>query len=222
MGNIELKGKKCILFGANSVLGINLINHLSGLGVDIGLIDIRGRELSLNFPQESVIPGDERSFKKAIENLIAQLGGMDFLILSYYFDELKSYPNTLNLERWELIRKSWVDSYFLCAKNVAPWFIENKFGRIIFFNTLAGYTGEGEGEGELITENSSIYECGASSAITGMMTSIARQIIPLGVSVNGIAINSNYMKDLKRINDAVDLWLSGRCEYACGQILRVY
>lgn len=54
------------------------------------------------------------------------------------------------------------------------------------------------------------------------MTSIARQIIPMGISVNGIAIRPNYMEDIERINDAIDLWLSGVLTYSCGQIIRIY
>ena len=223
MESIELKGKKCILFGANDPLGMNIIKHLLEMGIEPGLIDIDGKETNLDLPQETVIPGDEKTFKRAVDNLSAKFGKIDFLILSYYFeDKLKFFIDDPNLEKWDLIRERWVDSYFLCMKTIAPHFIKNKFGRVVFLNTLAGYTGEGEGEGELIVENSSIYECAASSAITGMMTSIARQIIPMGISVNGIAIRPNYMEDIERINDAIDLWLSGVLTYSCGQIIRIY
>ena len=223
MKNAEFKGKNCLLFGANSFIGKNLIKHFLVLYMNLGLIDIEEKKFNSDLPYETVTPGDEESFKKAISEMNTKLGGIDFLILSYYFeDKLNFSLDNPDLKKWDAIRKNWIDSYFLCAKNTIPYFIDKKFGKIVFLNTLAGYTGEGEGEGELITENSSIYESAASSGITGIMTSMARQIIPLGVSVNGIAIGPNYTNDLTRINEATDLWLSGIYEYACGQVLRLY
>jgi NAD(P)-dependent dehydrogenase (short-subunit alcohol dehydrogenase family) len=223
MEKTEFKGKKCLLFGANSIIGKNLTEHFSKLGMKLGLIDLANKKFDSNLPYETVTPGDEESFKKAIDKISTELKGIDFLVLSYYFeDKLNFSLENPDLIKWDMIRKNWIDSYFLCVKNVLPHFMNKKFGRIVFLNSLAGYTGEGEGEGELITENVSIYEGAASSGITGIMTSVARQIIPSGVSMNGVAIGPNYMKDLKRINEAVDLWLSGICEYACGQIIRLY
>jgi hypothetical protein len=55
-----------------------------------------------------------------------------------------------------------------------------------------------------------------------MMTSIARDIIPNGVSVNGVSLGPNYKTDLERMIWAIELWLSGICDYACGQIIRLY
>jgi len=223
MKNVEFEGKRCLLFGANSFLGESLANHILELDMSLGLIDLEDKKFDSNLPHETVTPENEESFKKAIDDMNTKLGGIDFLILSYYFeDKLDFSLDTTDLKKWDVIRKNWVDSYFLCAKNAIPYLMRNKGSRIMFVNTLAGYTGGGEGEGELITENASIYECAASSGITGIMTSMARQIIPLGISVNGIAIGPNYTKDLTKINGAVDLWLSGICEYACGEIIRLY
>jgi hypothetical protein len=92
---------------------------------------------------------------------------------------------------------------------------------MVFFNTTVGYTGESEGDGA-ITPSGSLHQCACSSALTGMMTSIARDAIPLGVSVNGVALGPDYAGKMDEVVWATDLWLSGICEYACGQILRLY
>jgi NAD(P)-dependent dehydrogenase (short-subunit alcohol dehydrogenase family) len=223
MKNTKFDGKRCLLLGGNSLLGKEFVDHLSHLGVRVGLIDIEEKKFESNLPYETVTPGNEESYKKAVNNISTKLGGIDFLILSYYFEDRLTFSlDAPDLRKWEILRTNWVDSYFLCAKNTIPHLLKNKGGRIVFLNTLAGYTGEGEGEGELVTEGASIYECAASSAVTGIMTSMARQIIPSGISVNGIAIGPNYPVDLARIDKALDLWLSGVCEYACSQIIRLY
>jgi NAD(P)-dependent dehydrogenase (short-subunit alcohol dehydrogenase family) len=224
MNNItkELNGKKCILFGVNDFVGKNLLDHLSKANIGVGLIDIDAKKFDTNLLYKTVIPGNEESFKKAISEIVDTLGEPDFLLLSYYFDEkVKFSLENPDLKKWDVILRNWVDSYFLMAKNTIPFLLKNGSGRIVFINTVAGYTGEKENVGT-ITGNFSIYESVASSAITGIMTSMARQIIPLGISVNSVAIGSNYAEDLPRINWAMDLWLSGMCEYACGQIIRLY
>ncbi len=99
--------------------------------------------------------------------------------------------------------------------------IKAKKGKIIFINTTTGYTGEGEGEGR-IDLNGSIHENACSSGITGMLTSIAADIIPQGISVNGIALGNDYVNDSERLLWAINLWLSGIGDYSCGQILRLY
>lgn len=106
-------------------------------------------------------------------------------------------------------------------KAVVPFMIKVKQGKIVFINTTTGYTGEGEGEGE-IEINGSIHENACSSGITGMLTSIAADIIPQGISVNGISLGDNYINDTERILWAINLWLSGIGEYSCGQVLRLY
>lgn len=145
------------------------------------------------------------------------------MVCSYYFDDFKSKisPRDLSLETWDSLFQDWLVNYFLVLKAVVPFMIKKHKGKIIFFNTTNGYTGEGEGEGE-ITLDGSIHENACSSGITGMMTSIAADIIPKGISLNGIGLGSNYKHSINNILWAVDLWFSGIAEYSCGQILRLY
>jgi 3-oxoacyl-[acyl-carrier protein] reductase len=229
----DYEGKNCIVFGANSVVGVGISRFLSQEGVRLGLIDLDsyGQDAlaeNVGSPGSTVVyktvsSGREDSFQEAVDGVVSDLGSVDYLILAFYLEEerKKVDPDGLSLDIWDKFFKEWVLNYFLAMKAVVPHMIRKAAGRVVFVNTTTGYTGEGEGEGEL-TEGGSVYECACSSAITGIMTSMARDIIPKGISVNGVSLGPNYEDDMERTIWAVELWLSGRCEYACAQLLRLY
>lgn len=229
----DYKNRNCLIFGANSFVGRGISDFLSRNHANLGLIDLESYKdttvaENIEDSQSKVIyktaaSGDKDAFEKAVGEIGDSLGGLDYLICSYYLEEAKTKidPEQLSVDSWDHLLQEWLLSYFLVMKAAVPRMTENGGGRIVFVNTTAGYTGEGEGEGQL-TDNGSIYENACASGITGMMTSIARDIIPQGVSVNGIALGPNYEKDLERIIWGTHLWLSGMAEYSCAQILRLY
>ncbi len=210
---------------------------MAKVGLNLGLIDFEHFD-SLNLSKNlknigvksisaTVIPGKTTSFEKAVAKIMEYLGDLDFLICAYYFDEDISYENDefhidkLSMEKWDNNLEKWVGSYFLMIKSVLPHMLNKNKGKIIFTNLTSGYTGEGEGEGQL-SGTSSLYFSACSSAITGMMTSIAREIIPLGVKVNGVAFNPELKRDDNRILNAFIFLLSDISYYTCGQIIRLY
>jgi 3-oxoacyl-[acyl-carrier protein] reductase len=231
----ELKGKNCVIFGADSSFGRGLSRHLAGIGLNLGLIDLTPKnsgDLVKNLGKAGVklinlvvASGDLESFEKAVKRVKEYLGSIEYLICSYYFedDENKDELDVekLSMDKWDNIFRGWVESYFLMAKAVLPHMLNEKRGKIIFVNTTSGYTGEGEGEGQL-TEEGSIYYSTCSSAITGLMTSMARDIIPLGIEVNGIALAPSHGEDEDRILNTVVFLLSDLSYYTCGQIIRLY
>ncbi|MBN2514856.1 MAG: SDR family oxidoreductase [Deltaproteobacteria bacterium] len=226
-------GRTGLVFGANSFFGRTMSEYLSRNTVDLGLIDLdyrrddalahAVRKSNRQVLYRTVPPGDEGAFTKAVENMSAQLGGIDYLICSCYLEDMRDVidQGDLSIATWDRMFDEWIRSYFLILKAAVPGMIRNKGGKIVFVNTTTGYTGEGEGEGGLAGEGS-IHESACSSAITGMMTSIARDIIPQGISVNGIALGPDYEHDQDRILWAANLWLSGMGDYSCAQILRLY
>lgn len=229
----DYKGKCGIVFGANTVIGKALGRFLSRSGVKLGLIDLDSfrhdglaqslRETDARVMYKSVSSCSEHGIKEAVDHIAGDLGGLDYLVCAYYLEEerKRTNPDDLALDTFDTWLKHWVLNYFLVMKAAVPHMIKRAAGNIVFVNTTAGYTGEGEGEGQL-TGEWSLHECACSSAITGMMTSIARDVIPKGISVNGVSLGSNYEEAIETVVWAANLWLSGACEYACAQNLRLY
>ena len=184
-------GRSGLVFGANSFFGRTMSEYLSLHDVNLGLIDLDSRrdDTLAHAVQKSdcqvlyrtVPSGDEGEFTKAVEDMSVQLGDIDYLICSYYLEDMRDAieHRDLSIATWDRMFDEWIRNYFLILKAAVPDMIRNKGGRIVFVNTTTGYTGEGEGEGGLAGEGS-IHESACSSAVTGMMTSIARDIIPQG------------------------------------------
>lgn len=225
-------GKNCIIFGYNNYIGKTIGHFLAQKNVKLGLIDLtkyedkEGLKEIKNNPKilyHTVKSGNKKNVDATIDEMVSKMGNIDYLICSFYIEDIRANisEDDLSLEIWETLFQDWILNYFLILKAIVPNMIEAKGGKVIFINTTTGYTGEGEGEGQ-ITLSGSIHESACSSGITGMMTSIAADIIPQGVSINGIALGSDYEADVERILWTVHLWLSGLGDYSCGQIIRLY
>jgi NAD(P)-dependent dehydrogenase (short-subunit alcohol dehydrogenase family) len=232
MNDENYKGKNCIIFGANSFIGKTIGKFLGQNNVNLGLIDLKdyaNREILNSFNKDNKViykmveSGNKDEIDEIIKEIYKNFGKIHYLICSFYICDIRNKikPEDLSLQIWDNLFQEWIINYFLIMKAVVPLMIKAKGGRILFINTLTGYTGEGEGEGQIIVDGS-IHESACSSGITGMLTSIAADIIPQGISVNGIALGTNYKNDAERILWAVNLWLSGIGDYSCGQILRLY
>ena len=226
------EGKNCIIFGINSFVGKIIGKFLTQNHANLGLIDLDSRKncgIADDLKEQNkviyktVISGNKESMEKAVEKIYSRFGHIDYLICAFYIAETRNKIklDDLSFKTWVNLFQDWIVNYFLILKTVVPLMIESKGGRVVYFITTTGYTGEGEGEGE-VNINGSIHESACSSGITGMMTSIAADIIPQGISVNGIALGAEYQSDPERILWAVNLWLSGLGDYSCGQILRLY
>lgn len=227
-----IQNKNCIFLCADSTHGRVLCRNLARMGLNLGLIDLHPKDSSdladelsgtgIKAVSAQVTAGEQDSFNEAIQKINGSLGSIDFLLCSYYFDMFKNTDiKDLELQNWDRLAQDWIYSYFLCAKAVLPYFIKKKRGKIIFVNTTAAYTGEGEGEGEL-TAHLSLYYAGCGSAITGIMTSMARDIIPMGIGVNGLALGSSFQKDEERIMNSLVFLLSDFSNYSCAQTIRLY
>jgi 3-oxoacyl-[acyl-carrier protein] reductase len=231
----DYHGKNCVIFGASGDVGQAMAKHLAQGGANLVLIDlasdrrggladeVRRSAPSAQIIHRTVTSGHETDFKEIVGAAADQLGGLDYLICTTYLEDGPGSPtqDDLELDTWDERLQAWVMNTFLVTRSAFPYLTEAEEGRVVFINTTTGYTGEGEGEAG-ITLNGSIHECACSSAITGMMTSIARDVIPKGVSVNGVALGPNHKRDMDSVIWATDFWLSGMCDYACGQILRLY
>jgi NAD(P)-dependent dehydrogenase (short-subunit alcohol dehydrogenase family) len=224
----DYNNKNCLLLGANDFIGQKVIEFCKENGIHVGAIDLKSHqsnklktELKDNY--QCIVSGDMKSFETVVDNYIESLGNFDYIICNTYFDTIRNQPvgDDETCEQWDELLQDWNMSYFLLLKIIVSRFNDTHKRRIVFFNSARGYTGEGEGEGQLV-DGGSLCEAGCASGLTGMMTSIARSIIPKGYSVNGIALGENYKEKWTNIEWALNVWLTGMGEYSCGETYRVY
>jgi NAD(P)-dependent dehydrogenase (short-subunit alcohol dehydrogenase family) len=222
------KDKRCLMLGGNDFIGSKVIDFCTEAGIHLGIIDLethKSKPLEEMFgpSYHCMVSGNQSSMENIVDQIITEMGDIDYIVCNYYLDELREEMKTQeeSCMKWEEVLEDWGLNYFLLLKTIVSRFHDDKKRRIVFFNSARGYTGEGEGEGQLISEGS-IVEAACASGITGMMTSIARSIIPKGYSVNGIALGEEYKEKWGHIEWAMNLWLTGIGEYSCGETYRVY
>jgi len=226
-GHVFHNNKRCIILGTKGLPGKWIVPHLYSAGASICLLNTEETEKdSLDekaTESHKIIPGEKESISEAVRTFTVQNNPIDYLICSTNFDQMRKELDVADpeSETWNKLVDKWIMTYFHLLQETVPPMIEKGSGKIVFFNSTRGYTGEGEGEGHLSPEGS-IFEAACSSAITGMMTSIARDIIPKGISINGIALGNSLEEKKNKVLWALDLWLSGMASYSCGQIYRIY
>lgn len=140
----------------------------------------------------------------------------DYLILNYYFKKLRAEKKEFSAVGWDQLLEEWILNNFLIFKNIYPFLEKEKKSKVIYFNSGRGYTGD-----NCTVVGGDIIEAGLAGGLTGMMTSIAREIIPEGVSVNSIALPDNYKKKWDKIKWVLTLWMSGIAEYSCAETIKI-
>ena len=148
------------------------------------------------------------------------LKDVDFILCSYDFEDFRFdiTGDELNPDRWNEILGDWCMNQFIVLKAAVTRFNDGKKRRIVYFNSNQGCPEEREG---VVTPGGSLHEAACSGGIMGMMTSIARSIIPNGWSVNGISYDKLDDEEWPKIEWGLNLWLSGMGEYSCGETYKI-
>jgi NAD(P)-dependent dehydrogenase (short-subunit alcohol dehydrogenase family) len=222
------KDKRCLLLGGNDLIGTNVVDFCMDAGIHLGIIDLeshKSKALEEMFgpTYQCVESGNQASMEAGVNRILKEMGDFDYIVCNYYLDDLRKemLKEDESCMKWESVLKDWGLNYFLLLKTLVTRFEDDKKRKIVYFNSARGYTGEGEGEGQLVS-GGSIIEAACASGVTGMMTSIARSIIPKGYGVNGVALGEDYSDKWDHIEWAMNLWLTGIGEYSCGETYRVY
>jgi hypothetical protein len=217
----DYTNRRCLLFGSTGAIGTYLQNFCREQGIQIIPFDPANKE---DTSQGHFETGNPESVKRLFEQSLEQHGDVDFILCSYNFEDFRSRiaGDEMNPQLWSELLREWCINQFIILKEAAERFHDEKTRRIVYFHSLRGYTGEGEGEGGVSSCEASLHEAACSGGVTGMMTSIARSIIPKRWSVNGIAYDHINENILPKMTWALHLWLSGMGEYSCGETYRIY
>jgi 3-oxoacyl-[acyl-carrier protein] reductase len=118
---------------------------------------------------------DEDSVREAVALTEAKFGRLDILVASVGVDLHKELGD-IPLEDWRRVFDINVAGTFLCMKHARRLMVANKFGRIICLGSSSGIYGMGW----------PAYSA-AKAALQGLALSAARELAPLGITVNVVA-----------------------------------
>jgi 3-oxoacyl-[acyl-carrier protein] reductase len=190
---ISFKEQVCLVTGAGSDSGIGFASAkiLGSLGAKIVLISttdrIFKRELQLiefGIEAKGYIADlmDRKAVENVIEKIISDFGKIDVLVNNAGMtqvgdeEEFTLFPE-LSYEDWDQSISRNLTLTFNVTKNVIPYMIKEKYGRIVNVSSVTGPIVSNPGE--------AAYSA-AKAAVCGMSRSIAIEVAKHNITINNI------------------------------------
>ncbi len=184
--DLDLNGKRAIVTGGSRGIGKAIARQLALEGADVGIaardqgrVDAAAAELAAETGRR-VLPwacdtSDDDSARAMVNGLASQLGGVDILVnCAAKVAGLTPPPKLADIttdELWAEINTK-VMGYIRCARDAAPYMIDNEWGRII---NVAGLAARQTGSTIGTIRNVSV---------SAMSKNLADELGPFGITVN--------------------------------------
>jgi NAD(P)-dependent dehydrogenase (short-subunit alcohol dehydrogenase family) len=182
MGLRSLRGKRALVTGAASGIGLAVLERLRREGVEAFGADIHDAHGVL---VADLTDADE------VERLAGRVGAIDFLVnvaggpvAPTREDTLPALPQaSLRLEdldekQWSRVIAANLTTAFLVCREFAPGMKARRFGRIINFASIAARRG---------SDRVGVHYAAAKGGIIGLTKTLALELGPHNVTVNAIA-----------------------------------
>jgi 3-oxoacyl-[acyl-carrier protein] reductase len=185
----KLTGQTALVTGASSGIGAATAEVLAERGARVALGYHRNRkgaeETSARIRGAGgtavAIQADVRiaaEIERLVEEAVAAVGPLDILVNNAGSLVERQKLRDVTAERWDDIYALNVRSVLLVSQAVVPSMIERRSGTIINVGSIAGHNGGGPGAGAYAS---------AKAAVMTYTKSMARELAPLGIRVNGVA-----------------------------------
>ena len=113
--------------------------------------------------------------KRAVEEAISALGGIDVLINNAGISQIKLFTDITD-EDWQTMIDTNLSSVFFVTRAILPYMISQKSGRIINIGSMWGKVGA----------SCEVHYSASKAAIRGMTLALAKEVGPSGITVNAI------------------------------------
>jgi len=179
-----LSGKTAVVTGAAGTMGLAVVRALLEDGAKVALVDIDAMRLDgvIRFVRGTTVavvcditePGAVRAAHQQVEKV---LGPVDILVNNAgVLSNLKA--EATDDDEWQRVMSVNVDGAFYWARAVLPAMKKRGWGRIINICSLAAKTGG-------LTAGTAYAT--SKGAMTSLTFSLARELAPHGVTVNGVS-----------------------------------
>lgn len=192
--NLELQGKRAVVFGASSGIGLGIAEALHRENVKT-IISARNasrlRAVTDRLHEVTSIVGDQDKVSdtsRVVREAIQRLGGLDILVLNTGGPPTGSFEST-SLKAWETGIQSLFLSVIEGAQAALPTMKSQKFGRILLVASISAR----EPILGLTISNA------MRSGLLGLLKSLSNEVASFGITVNSILpgfINTDRLKEL--------------------------
>ncbi len=187
----SLKGKIAIVTGAGSRRGLGraIALALAEQGADVMVCDVNyegAKETSAEVIKDKGVRSEafqvnvvnQSEIKACVDAVISKYGKIDILVNNAGITQPKKVLD-ITEEEWDRILAVNLKGTFLFSKAVAPYMIERNYGRIISMSSVSAKRGGGVFGGA--------HYSAAKAGILAFSKAFAREVSPLGITVNSIA-----------------------------------
>jgi NAD(P)-dependent dehydrogenase (short-subunit alcohol dehydrogenase family) len=148
----RFEGRRALITGAASGIGLASAMRLASEGADVVLLDVDGERAKLAAAKVAALDvnavglaanvGDEGALHKAVEEGVAIIGGLDTVVACAGITHEGS-THTLKLEDWDLVLRVNLTGVFLTIKHTIPHLIAAGGGSIVTLGSIGGLIAAG-------------------------------------------------------------------------------
>jgi len=213
-GLFDLTGKTAIVTGGNGYLGRSICEGLAEYGASLIIASRNGEgcralaeRLSDRYQTEaagmSVDILDTASVRNLFRFALGQYGKIDVLI-NNAFAPVQGFPEDLNDELWNRGMDGTINAVFRCVREVLPYMLENKNGKIINIASMYGVVAPDPATygGDVRLISPACYGAG-KAAIIQLTKYIAGYYGRYGITSNCISPGSFPNADTQRNEDFI-------------------
>jgi 3-oxoacyl-[acyl-carrier protein] reductase len=162
----DLKGRTAVVTGAAGTMGRAVVSFLREDGLTVVGMDLKGSDVACDVSDPA-----------AVQAAVKQIGRVDVLVNNAGILSNNKAEATTPQE-WRKVLAANLDGAFYLAHEVIPGMKARRWGRIVNTCSLAAKTGG-------LTAGTA-YSA-SKGALTSLTFSLARELAPFGVTVNGIS-----------------------------------
>ena len=201
MGSFD--GQLALVTGGATGIGAAIVERFAMLGAGVACCYNKSRanaeELAatLNARGADVFPvqadvADSHAVQAAIEATVGRFGRAITILVNNAGDNINPTPvETMDETLWRRVIGINLTGPFLCAKHCIPGMKARGSGRIINVTSISARTGGGPGSAHYVA---------SKAGLEGLTRSLAKELAPFNITVNGVAPGVVYTPIHERTN----------------------
>lgn len=205
---MSFAGKVALVTGARRGIGFAIARTLGMGGAKVAINDVASPEEMEEAVSALKNEGIEawgyvvdvtvrEKIREMVEDIVARWGHIDILVNNAGITRDALFVRMKD-EDWKAVLDVCLQGTYNCTKEVLRYMMKQRYGRIINISSVVGVTGNA-GQTNYAT---------AKAALLGFTKSLAREVAPLGITVNAIApgfIDTEMTRKLPE--DVREMWL---------------
>lgn len=199
--NLQLQGKKALVFGSSGGIGRAIAESLIAEGAQV-LLNSRSEEklqiVTKEIKAAGYLAGDlsqKGEASRLVDEAQKKLRGLDILVTNTGGPKKGTFLEVSDQQWHEDFQSLWM-STVESLRVALPLMKKQNYGRVIFVTSIAAQ----EPLPALTTSN------GLRAGLSGLCKSIAQEVAPFGVTINALLpgyTNTDRLKELKLSDDRV-------------------